>query len=117
MAILISCLGLLGLAAYTAQVRTREIGVRKVLGASVRSVVGLISREFVKLVCIAAIVAFPLAWWAMDTWLRDFAYRISIQWWVFAFAAFMALLIAVVTISFQAVKAAMSNPVKSLRTE
>jgi putative ABC transport system permease protein len=117
LSIAVACLGLFGLSVYTAERRKKEIGVRKVLGASVRSVVSLISKEFVKLVCISALIASPLAWWAMDTWLRDFAYRISIQWWVFAFAALMALLIAIITISFQAIKAAVANPVRSLRTE
>lgn len=117
LSIAVACLGLFGLSVYTAERRKKEIGVRKVLGASVSNVVNLISREFIKLVCLAALVAAPLAWWAMDNWLRDFAYRIRIQWWVFAFAAFMALLIAMVTISFQAIKAAVANPVSSLRTE
>jgi putative ABC transport system permease protein len=117
MAILISCLGLLGLAAYTAQVRTREIGVRKVLGASVASVIGLLAKDFIKLVLIAIVVAFPLAWYAMSNWLDGFAYRIPIHWTVFVLAAFIAIVIAFVTISFQSIKAALANPVKSLRSE
>jgi len=117
MAILISCLGLLGLAAYTAQVRTREIGVRKVLGASVAGVIGLLAKDFIKLVLIAIVVAFPLAWYAMNNWLDGFAYRIPIHWTVFVLAAFIAIVIAFVTISFQSVKAALANPVKSLRSE
>jgi putative ABC transport system permease protein len=116
-AIFISCLGLLGLAAYTAQVRTREIGVRKVLGASVSRIVGLLAQDFVKLVFIAIVIATPLAWFAMHKWLQAYAYRISIGWWVFVLAGFIAIVIAFATISFQSVKAALTNPVKSLRSE
>lgn len=116
-AIFISCLGLLGLAAYTAQVRTREIGVRKVLGASVSRIVSLLARDFVKLVFAAILIATPVAWFAMHKWLEGFAYRISIGWWVFAVAGAIAVIIAFVTISFQSVKAALVNPVKSLRSE
>ena len=116
-AILIACLGLLGLATYTAQQRTKEIGVRKVLGASVGSIVQLLSNDFLKLVCVAIIIATPLAWWAMSKWLEGFAYRIDIAWWVFAIAGLLALLIAFITVSFQAIKAAIANPVKSLRSE
>jgi putative ABC transport system permease protein len=116
-AILISCLGLFGLATFSAEQRTKEIGVRKVLGASVGNIVGLLSREFLKLVFIAIIISSPLAWWAMNKWLQDFAYRTNIGWMVFAITASIALLIALVTISFQAIKAAIANPVKSLRTE
>ena len=115
--ILISCLGLFGLAAYTAERRTREIGIRKVLGASLVNMVTLLSKDFLQLVAIAALVAFPLAWWFMHQWLQDYAYRISIQWWVFAVAGMMAVLIALLTVSFQALKAALANPVKSLRSE
>jgi putative ABC transport system permease protein len=117
LSIFVACLGLFGLSVYTAERRKKEIGVRKVLGASVQSVVNLLSKEFVRLVLVAAIIAFPLAWWAMNKWLQDFVYKITIQWWVFAFAALLALLIAILTISFQAIKAAVANPVKSLRTE
>jgi putative ABC transport system permease protein len=117
MAILISCLGLLGLAAYTAQVRTREIGVRKVLGASVTGVIGLLAKDFIKLVFIAIVVATPIAWYAMNNWLDAFAYRIPIHWTVFVLAAGIAIVIAFATISFQSIKAAMANPVKSLRSE
>ncbi|MDB5134126.1 MAG: macB 27 [Mucilaginibacter sp.] len=116
-AIFISCLGLLGLAAYTAQVRTREIGVRKVLGASVSGIVQLLARDFIKLVLIAIIIAAPVAWYFMYKWLQDFAYKITISWSVFVLAGSMAILIAFITISFQAVKAALTNPVKSLRSE
>jgi putative ABC transport system permease protein len=116
-AIFISCLGLLGLAAYTAQVRTREIGVRKVLGASVSSIVQLLAKDFIKLVLIAIIIAAPIAWYFMYKWLQDFAYKINISWSVFAIAGTMAILIAFMTISFQAIKAAVANPVKSLRSE
>jgi putative ABC transport system permease protein len=116
-AIFISCLGLLGLAAYTAQVRTREIGVRKVLGASVSGIVRLLAMDFIKLVLIAIVIAAPLAWYFMHKWLQDFAYKINISWWVFALAGIMAIVIAFITISFQAIKAAVANPVKSLRSE
>ncbi|HLO81452.1 MAG TPA: ABC transporter permease [Chitinophagaceae bacterium] len=116
-AIFISCLGLLGLTAYTAQVRTREIGVRKVLGASISSLVRLLAMDFIKLVFIAIILATPIAWYLMYNWLQDFAYRISINWSVFALAGALAILIAFVTISFQAVKTALVNPVKSIRSE
>ena len=116
-AIFISCLGLLGLAAFTAQVRTREIGVRKVLGASVTRIVGLLAQDFIKLVLIAIVIAIPIAWYTMNNWLQAFAYRISIGWWVFAVAGLIAILIAFITISFQSLKAAFMNPVKSLRSE
>jgi putative ABC transport system permease protein len=116
-AIFISCLGLLGLAAYTAQVRTREIGVRKVLGASVSGIVGLLAMDFIKLVFISILIAMPVAWWAMNKWLQDFAYRINISWWVFLLAGSIAILIAFITISFQSIKAAIANPVNSLRSE
>jgi putative ABC transport system permease protein len=117
LSIFVACLGLFGLAAYTAERRRKEIGIRKVLGASVQGVVTMLSKEFVKMVLIASVIAFPVAWWAMNNWLEDFAYRINIEWWVFFAAAFLALLIALATISFQAVRAAVANPVKSLRTE
>jgi putative ABC transport system permease protein len=117
LSIFVACLGLFGLSVYTAERRTKEIGVRKVLGASVQGIVTLLSKDFLKLVFISAIVAFPVAWLAMNKWLEDFAYRIPIEWTVFVFAAFAALLIALFTISFQAIKAAIANPVKSLRTE
>jgi putative ABC transport system permease protein len=115
--IMISCLGLLGLAAFTAQVRTREIGVRKVLGASVSEIIGLLAKDFIKLVLIAIIIAIPVASFTMYKWLQDFAYRINIGWYVFALAGLMAILIAFITISFQSIKAALANPVKSLRSE
>jgi len=115
--IFVACLGLFGLATYTAEQRTKEIGIRKVLGASVSQVTQMLSKEFLKLVLIASLVAFPAAWWAMNKWLQRFAYRINISWWVFAVAGFAALLIALFTVSFQAIKAAIANPVKSLRTE
>jgi putative ABC transport system permease protein len=117
LAIFIACIGLLGLAAYTTQQRSREISIRKVLGASVSNVVAMLSKDFLKLVLIAALFAFPLAWWAMHSWLQDFSYRINITWWVFVIAAMLAVLIALLTISFQAIKAATANPVKNLRTE
>lgn len=117
LAILIACLGLFGLAAYIAEQRTKEIGIRKVLGASATSLVAMLSKDFLKLVLISSIIAFPLAWWSMKSWLQDFAYRIDISWWVFVAAGVIAILIALITVSFQAIKAAMANPVKSLRTE
>lgn len=115
--IFVACLGLFGLAMFTADQRTKEIGVRKVLGASVPSIVQLLSKDFVKLVLLALVIASPLAWWVMSRWLDDFAYRITIQWWMFGLAGFAAVLIAVVTVSFQATKAALANPVNSLRNE
>jgi ABC-type antimicrobial peptide transport system permease subunit len=117
LAIFISCLGLFGLAAYTAERRTREMGIRKVLGASVQGLAGLLSKEFLQLVALSCIVAFPVAWWAMNSWLRDYEYRTAIHWWIFAVAGFTSLAIALITVSFQALKAAMVNPVKSLRAE
>jgi ABC-type antimicrobial peptide transport system permease subunit len=116
-AIFISCLGLFGLATYTAQVKTKEIGIRKVLGASVSSVVQLISKDFLKLVIIATVIATPLSYWSMNKWLQDFAYRINISWWMFAVAGLLVIFITLLTISFQSIKAAIANPVKSLRTE
>ncbi|HKP32660.1 MAG TPA: FtsX-like permease family protein, partial [Chitinophagaceae bacterium] len=116
-AIFIGCLGLFGLAAYAAERRTKEIGIRKVLGASVNGIVLLLSKDFMKLVFVALVIASPIAWYFMNKWLQDFAFRINISWWMFALAAAIALLIALVTVSFQAIKAAIMNPVKSLRTE
>ncbi|HVW15139.1 MAG TPA: ABC transporter permease [Mucilaginibacter sp.] len=116
-AIFISCLGLLGLATYTAQVRVREIGVRKVLGASVANITGMLSMDFLKLVGIAILIATPAAWYLMNKWLQDFAYRINMQWWMFVAAGLLAILIAFATISYQAIKAALMNPVRSLRSE
>jgi putative ABC transport system permease protein len=116
-AIFISCLGLLGLAAYTAQVRTREIGVRKVLGASIGGIIQLLAKDFIKLVVIAIFIATPVAWYMMNKWLQDFAYKINIGWTVFLVAGLSAVLIALITISFQSIRAAIANPVRSLRTE
>jgi len=117
LAIFISCLGLLGLASYSTLQRTREIGIRKVLGASVPGIVNLLSVDFLKLVTASFFIAMPLAWYFMHKWLQDFAYRIDISWWIFVLAGILAIMIAIATISFQAIKAAMSNPVKSLRSE
>jgi putative ABC transport system permease protein len=117
LAILIACLGLFGLVTYAAEQRTKEIGIRKVLGANVTNIVTMISRDFLKLILIASVIAFPLAWWAMNKWLQDFAYRINISWLIFLAAGLLAVFIALATISFQAIKAAIANPVKSLRTE
>ena len=115
--ILIACLGLFGLVTYAAEQRIKEIGIRKVLGATVTDIVTMLSKDFLRLVTVAAIIAFPVAWWSMNKWLQDFAYRINIGWWIFLVAAAVALLIALLTISFQAIKAALANPVKNLRTE
>ncbi|MDB5130294.1 MAG: macB 13 [Mucilaginibacter sp.] len=117
LAIFISCLGLFGLAAYTAERRIKEIGIRKVLGASVYGLAGLLSKDFLKLVTISCVLAFPAAWWAVNNWLQSYQYRIVVQWWVFVVAGFMSLFIALATVSFQAIKAALMNPVKSLRSE
>ena len=117
LAIVIACLGLFGLAAYAAEQRTKEIGIRKVLGANISTIVSMLSKDFIKLVIIAIVIASPLAWWAMHNWLQSFAYRQNIQWWVLALAGATAILIAFITISFQSVKAALSNPVKSLKSE
>jgi len=117
LSILIAGLGLFGLATYAAEQRIKEIGIRKVLGASIANIVSMLSKDFLKLVIISALIAFPVAWWAMNNWLQDFAYHIKISWWVFLAAGCLAVLIALVTISFQAIKAAIANPVKSLRTE
>ena len=116
-AIFIACLGLLGLSAFSISQRLKEIGIRKVLGASTGGIVTLLSLDFLKLVAFAALIAFPIAWFAMHNWLRDFAYRIPIEWWVFAIAGILAATVALVTISIQALKAALANPVKSLRSE
>lgn len=117
MAILISCLGLFGLAAFSAEQRQKEIGIRKVLGASVTGMVGLLSKEFVKLVAISFIIATPVAWWGMNKWLQGFAYKVPVSWWMFAIAGMMSITIALMTVSFQAIRAALANPVKSLRSE
>ena len=117
LSIFIACLGLFGLSAFMAEKRTKEIGVRKVLGASVPNVVALLSKDFLKLTLLASVIAFPVAWYFMNKWLEDFAYRINISWTVFIIAALCTLLVALLTVSFQAIKAAIANPVKSLRTE
>ena len=117
LAISIACLGLFALSAFMAEQRSKEIGIRKVLGASVQGITAMLSLEFVKLVLSAIFIASPIAWWAMNRWLQDFAYKISISWWMFAAAGFGAIVIALLTISFQSLKAALANPVKSLRSE
>ena len=116
-AILISCLGLFGLSMFMAETRTKEIGIRKVLGASEMSLVALFSQDFMKLVLVALMIASPIAWYAMHTWLNDFAYRTDIHWWVFGLAGGLTVLIALLTVSYQSIKAALMNPVKSLRSE
>ena len=117
LAILLSCVGLFAIALMTIQTRTKEIGIRKVLGASVSSIVTLLSKDFLKLVLVAILIASPIAWWAMNKWLQDFAYKIDIEWWVFALAGLLAVGIALLTVSFQSIRAALMNPVKSLRSE
>jgi putative ABC transport system permease protein len=117
LAIFISCLGLFGLAAYTAEKRSKEIGIRKILGASVHGITGLLSRDFLLLVCISCVIAFPIAWWMMHNWLESYKYRIQISWWIFIDAGLLAVFIALITVSFQAIKAAIANPVKNLRAE
>ena len=117
LAIAISCLGLFGLAAFTAERRIKEIGIRKVLGASVFRISGTLSREFLQLVILSCLISFPLAWWAMHNWLQNYAYHIDISWWIFFSAGFLAILIALITVSFQAVKAAIANPIRALRKD
>ncbi|MBA3648523.1 MAG: ABC transporter permease [Chitinophagales bacterium] len=117
LAILIGCLGLFGLVTYAAEQRTKEIGIRKVLGATVSNIVALLSKYFIRLVIVAAIIAFPIAWFGMNKWLQDYSYRVSIDWWTFAVAAIIIITISMITVSFHAIKAAIANPVKSLRTE
>ncbi|MDB5008916.1 MAG: cell division protein FtsX [Mucilaginibacter sp.] len=117
LAIIIACLGLFGLAAYAAEQRTKEIGIRKILGASIGAIAGMLSFDFIKLVFIAILISLPLGWFLMNKWLQEFAYRVNIQWWVLALAGFIAIFIAFITISFQSVKAAIANPADSLRSE
>ncbi len=117
LAMFISCLGLWGLATFAAQSRTKEIGIRKVLGASINNIVTLISRDFVILVIVALFIATPMAWYGMNQWLQNYAYRTEITWWIFGIAGTTALAIALLTVSTQAIKAAMNNPVESLRSE
>jgi ABC-type antimicrobial peptide transport system permease subunit len=117
LAMFISCLGLWGLATFSAQARTKEIGIRKVLGASVNKIVMLLSKDFLLLVLISLLIATPVAWYGMNQWLQNYAFRTEITWWIFAFSGLIAITIAIVTVSFQAIKAAISNPVESLRSE
>jgi putative ABC transport system permease protein len=117
LAIFISCLGLLGLAMFTAEQRTKEFGIRKVLGAGASTLFVLLSKDFLVLVLVAFVPASLLAWWGMNTWLQNFAYHVRVEWWVFLLAGSLALLIALITVSFQAIKVAVANPVRSLRTE
>ncbi|MEP7144038.1 MAG: ABC transporter permease [Ferruginibacter sp.] len=117
LSLLIACLGLFGLSTFVVERKIKEIGIRKVLGASIPGIVGLLSKDFLKLVLISVLIASPLAWFFMSNWLKDFAYRIQISWWVFIVAGMIAILIALITVSMQAIKAALANPVKSLRTE
>ena len=116
-AVVLACLGLFGLSAYSIQQRTKEIGIRKVLGASVPGIVMLLSKEFILLVILSLLVAFPLAWWVMNKWLQDFAYRTDVSWWIFAIAGIVAILIAFITVSVRSITTALSNPVDSLRSE
>src|ERR1035438_2135846 len=117
LAILIACIGLFGLASYSSIQRTKEISIRKVLGAMPGNIIVVLSKDFLILIVIATLIAFPIAWWAMYKWLQNFSYRIDISWWVFLLAASIAAMIAMLTISYQAIKAAFANPVKSLKTE
>jgi len=117
LAILIACIGLLGLAAYATQQRIREISIRKILGANSGRIIGMLSRDFLRLVTFSAFIAFPLAWWAMHSWLQSFAYRVSLSWWIFLLAWLIAIGITLATISFQAIKAALANPISTLRSE
>ena len=114
--IFISCMGLFGLVMFMVKRRTKEIGIRKVLGANVADIIAMISKDFVKLVCIAVVIASPIAYYVMTQWLQDYAYRTTISWWVFFLSGAIALVIALLTVSLQAVKAALANPVKSLKT-
>lgn len=116
-AIMIACLGLFGLAAFSAEQRKKEIGIRKVLGASVNQVTILLSKDFLRLVTVGVIIATPISWWAMNKWLQEFAYRTPVSWWMFAIAGFVAIIVALATVSFQAIRAALANPVSSLRSE
>ena len=117
LAILISCLGLLGLVIYTTSIRTKEIGIRKILGASVTNIISILSKDFIQLVLLAFIIAAPLAWWASYKWLQDFVYRTNMSWWIFALSGTAMLVAAVITLSLQTIKTATANPVKSLRSE
>ena len=117
LSVIVSCLGLFGLTTFATQRRIKEIGVRKVLGASVTGIVGMLSKDFIKLVVFALLIAFPIAWWVMNKWLQNFAYHINIRWWFFALAGVIAIVISFITVSYQSIKAARSNPVKSLRSE
>jgi putative ABC transport system permease protein len=115
--VIVACLGLFGLVTYTAERRVKEIGIRKVLGASMTQITGMLSADFLKLVFLSCLIAFPVSWWATNKWLESFAYRMTMHWWVYASAGLIALMIALITLSFQAIKAALANPVKSLRTD
>jgi putative ABC transport system permease protein len=117
LALLIAAIGLFALTTFTVEQRVKEIGIRKILGANIQSIVQLISKDFIRLIIVASLIAFPVAWFAMNKWLQDFAYRINISWWLFILSAAIALIIAIATISIQAVKAAIANPINSLRTE
>lgn len=113
----ISCLGLLGLTSFTTEQRTKEIGIRKVLGATVLNITTLLSKDFIKLVLVAIVIASPIAWFAMDHWLKDFAYKVEMRWWTFLLAGLLAMVTALLTICFQSVKAALINPIQSIRAE
>ena len=117
LAIIIACIGLLGLATFSTLQRSKEISIRKVLGAAPGNIMIILSKDFIVLVTIASIIGFPIAWWAMHKWLESFAYRVEMSWWIFPLAGFIAAIIAMLTISYQAIKAAFVNPLISLKTE
>jgi ABC-type antimicrobial peptide transport system permease subunit len=117
LAIFISCMGLLGLVIYTTSLRIKEIGIRKVLGASIGNIVTILSKDFIRLVLVASLIAIPLSWWAMNKWLENFTYKTSVSWWIFALCTVFMMLLALFTLSIQTVRAASANPADSLRTE
>lgn len=117
LSVIVSCLGVFGLATFATQKRIKEIGVRKVLGASETGIVALLAKDFIALVAISLLIAFPVAWWTMNKWLENFVYHIGMSWWMFVLAGILAITIAFLTVSYQSIKAALANPVRSLRTE
>ncbi|MHA4739478.1 ABC transporter permease [Dyadobacter sp. MSC1_007] len=116
-AIFIACLGLFGLATYSAEQRVKEIGIRKVLGATAFSLAALLSKDFLTLVLISNLIAFPVAWWAVDKWLQEYAYHVNLEWWIFILAAALAVVIALLTVSYQSIKASLTNPLENLKSD